>query len=142
MNLIDGEYYDATIIGVTYGTIGERDTPVFRFAVRMTDGTQQEVLKFATAKSLKYTRENLQNLGCSDDDLTGADWMTKINRRLSEKAVQVKAEMGEKRVRLTGIFPRSFIALENVASPFGEAPSNDLGVDGFDPPPFDDEVPY
>ena len=126
-----GKYYDCRIIGVRHIKTSKSQTDALEFALRFADGTQDSVLKFLTPKSLTYTQETLVDLGCNVEDITGSDWLRKINARLSEKQASALAkEEGEYGVKLTGLFPRMerkpATEVFDAPSPFGvRSPSRD-----------------
>jgi hypothetical protein len=140
------QYYDCRIIGVRHVEVGKSGTKALEFAVRFANGTQDSLYKFLTEKTMFYTRETLEGLGCNPDDLTGADWLRKINAKLSEKQASVHAkEEGKYGVKLAGIYPRRDRVppkeLVNAPSPFGAERKRDEFDTGM-PEITDGDVPF
>jgi hypothetical protein len=135
------QYYDCRIIGVRHIALGQGQSKALEFAVRFADGTQESVNKFLTDKALPYTRETLEDLGCTPDDITGPDWIRKINARLSEKQATAHAkEEGKYGVKLANLYPRRerkpATEVVDAPSPFGgpRKPDEFGGAIGDDEP--------
>lgn len=141
-----GKYYDCRIIGVRHIKTSKSQTDALEFALRFADGTQDSVFKYLTPKSLSYTQETLVDLGCSMDDITGNDWLRKINARLADKQASALAkDDSEYGVKLNGLFPRMerkpATEVVNAPSPFGGERKRDE-FDGGIPAITDDDVPF
>lgn len=126
MKYEDGQYYDGKIIGVRHKKLGEKETQALEFALEMSDGRQDSVMKFLSPNALPYTKERLIDLGCQPSDITGADWLRKINRKLEGVEVRCKAKANDKGVRLEDLYlPKAGgVLIEGAASPF-DAVSDD-----------------
>lgn len=138
------KYYDCRIIGVRHIKLGQNQADALEFAVRFADGSQDGVAKFLTEKALQYTRQVLLDLGCTADDITGNDWIRKINARLADQKAQVHAKSeGKYGVRLQSIYPRrerqSTKEVVGAPSPFGGPRSRDEFGGGM---PDDQDVPF
>lgn len=135
------QYYKAELIGVRYVALGEKGTPAVQFVVRMENGEQDAINKFVSGGAKQYTEECLIDLGCDPSDLLGADWLKKINAKISGMAVvtRAKAEQGYA-TKLNGIYKPKIQGKEITSSesPFG-APvrsNDDFGVVPSDDVPF------
>lgn len=135
------QYYKAELIGVRYVTLGEKATPAVQFVVRMENGEQDAINKFVSGKAKQYTEECLIDLGCDPSDLTGDDWLKKINSRIGSMAVvtRAKAEQGYA-TKLNGIYKPKIQGKEITSSesPFGSTvrSNDDFGVVPSDDVPF------
>lgn len=120
MKYEDGQYYGGKIIGIRHKKLGERETQALEFALEMADGRQDSVMKFLSPNALPYTKERLVDLGCQPSDLTGPDWLRKINAKLEGVEVRCKAKANDKGVRLEDLYlPKAGgIVIEGAASPF------------------------
>ena len=129
----DKKRYDCSIIGVRHVKIGQNQTQGLEFALRMEDGKQDSVTKFLTPKATEGTRKSLLGLGCSESDLTGSDWLRKINQALSDKqAVAIAEDNGKYGVRLAALYlPNQGPQIEEVVS--SPSPFDAVG---------DDSVPF
>jgi len=127
----DGQYYDGKIIGIRHKKLGEKETQALEFALEMSDGRQDSVMKFLSPNALPYTKERLVDLGCQPSDLTGADWLRKINAKLGGVEVRCKAKANDKGVRLEDLYlPKAGgVVIEGASSPF------DGMSDANEPPP-------
>ena len=106
-NLQDKEWYDVRIVGLRKIELGQNGTQALEVVVRFADDSQGSTNLFLTPKSLGNTRKRLEALGATEADLTGGDWLRKLNARLADAQASVVAEEHEKYgVRLNGPFPR------------------------------------
>lgn len=106
-DLKDGQWYDVRVVGVRKVQIGSKNSQALEVAVRFSDNSQAGVTLFLTPAALANTRARLEALGCTAGDLTGADWLRKLNARLADAEASVVADEQEKYgVRLSWIFPR------------------------------------
>jgi len=121
MTYEDKKRYECSILGVRHVKIGQNQTQGLEIALCMEDGKQDSVTKFLTPKAIESTRKSLIGLGCSETDLTGSDWLRKINQALSDKpAVAIAEDNGKYGVRLAAIYgPNQGPQVEEV----GSAPS-------------------
>lgn len=136
------QYYKAELIGVRYVALGEKATPAVQFVVRMENGEQDAINKFVSGGAKQYTEQCLIDLGCDPSDLTGADWLKKINTRIGGMAVvtRAKAEQGYA-TKLNGIYKPKIAGTEitSADSPFG-APMR--STDDFGTIPGGDDLPF
>jgi hypothetical protein len=87
--------------------LGQNGTQALEVVVRFADDSQGSTNLFLTPKGLGNTRKRLEALGATEADLTGGDWLRKLNARLADAQASVVAEEQEKYgVRLNGPFPR------------------------------------
>jgi hypothetical protein len=106
-NLQDKTWYDVRIVGLRKVELGQNGTQALEIVVRFADDSQASTNLFLTPKSLPNTRKRLEALGATEADLTGGDWLRKLNARLADAQASVVAEKHEKYgVRLDGLFPR------------------------------------
>ena len=106
-SLQDKTWYDVRIVGLRKVEVGSNGSQAIEVVVRFADNSQGSANLFLTPKSLVNTRKRLEALGATEADLTGNDWLRKLNARLSDAEASVVAEEHEKYgVRLNGPFPR------------------------------------
>ena len=105
-NLRDKEWYDVRIVGLRKIEVGQNGTQALEVVVRFADESQASTNLFLTPKSLGNTRKRLEALGATEADLTGGDWLRKLNLRLADTQASVVANADEYGVKLNGPFPR------------------------------------
>ena len=129
-NLQDKAWYNVTIIGVRAVELGQNNTPALEVAVGFADGSQGSVTLFLSQKALLNTRKRLEALGCTSADLTGSDWLRKLNARLAGTKAAAVAEATDKYgARLSGVFPRGGGGAREVEpgpSPFADMDGEDI----------------
>lgn len=106
-NLRDNQWYDVRIVGLRKVELGQNGTQALEVVVRFADDSQGSTNLFLTPKSLVNTRKRLEALGATEADLTGSDWLRKLNALLADAQASVVAEEHEKYgIKLNGPFPR------------------------------------
>jgi hypothetical protein len=106
-NLQDKTWHDVRIVGLRKIELGQNGTQALEVVVRFADESQGSTNLFLTPKAIAGTRKRLEALGATEADLTGGDWLRKLNARLADAQASVVAEEQEKYgVRLNGPFPR------------------------------------
>lgn len=129
-NLQDKAWYDVSIIGLRVVEWGQNATKALEVAVRFADNSQGSVTLYLSPKAKANTRKRLEALGCTSADLTGGDWLRKLNARLADTEAAAVAEATEKYgVRLSGVFPRGGGGAREVEagpSPFADMDGEDI----------------
>jgi len=105
-NFKDKEWYDVRIVGLRKVELGQNGTQALEVVVRFADDSQGSTNLFLTPKSLGNTRKRLESLGATEADLTGNDWLRKLNARLADVQASVVANADEYGTKLNGPFPR------------------------------------
>lgn len=129
-SLQDKTWYDVRIVGLRKIEFGQNGTQALEVVVRFADDSQASTNLFLTPKSLGNTRKRLEALGATEADLTGGDWLRKLNLRLEDTQASVVANADEYGVKLNGPFPRGggWLAREVEAGPSPFAAIGDQDV--------------
>ena len=105
-NFKDKEWYDVRIVGLRKVELGQNGTQALEVVVRFADDSQGSTNLFLTPKALAGSRKRLESLGATEADLTGNDWLRKLNARLADVQASVVANADEYGTKLNGPFPR------------------------------------
>lgn len=129
-SLQDKAWYDVRIVGLRKVELGQNGTQALEVVVRFADDSQGSTNLFLTPKAIAGTRRRLEALGAIERDLTGGDWLRKLNLRLADAQASVVANADEYGIKLNGPFPRgggsSAREVEAGPSPFAAIGDQDV----------------